>query len=197
MLPREINEAHNQSDADSSPFALHHTLGKGHNQAAPGDHNHDANYSALSHNHDASYSVLGHTHTPVAGKMTGANGQTTAAAVYLKMQFETNEIDQGVNIDLTNERIVIEEAGIYLIIGRVPWASGTGARVRSVIYKNGVAEAEESRYYAGGTSPSSQQISTILDLAVNDYIELFAYSSAAVSITPVSPFLKELMVAKL
>lgn len=36
----ESRNLHNRDDADSSPTAHHHTLGKGSTQAAPGDHNH-------------------------------------------------------------------------------------------------------------------------------------------------------------
>lgn len=34
------SQAHKKSDVDTSPIALHHTLGYGPNQAAPGNHNH-------------------------------------------------------------------------------------------------------------------------------------------------------------
>jgi hypothetical protein len=43
--PREINEAHNNSDKDTSANAQHHTLGPGRNQASPGSHVHDGNAS--------------------------------------------------------------------------------------------------------------------------------------------------------
>lgn len=39
--PAESRRAHDRSDADMSPRSLHHTLGVKHNQASPGDHNHD------------------------------------------------------------------------------------------------------------------------------------------------------------
>jgi hypothetical protein len=39
--PRLAAEAHARTDTDASPLSLHHTLGVKHNQAAPGDHNHD------------------------------------------------------------------------------------------------------------------------------------------------------------
>lgn len=39
--PNLSQQAHSRSDADSSPQALHHSLGPGRNQAAPGDHIHD------------------------------------------------------------------------------------------------------------------------------------------------------------
>jgi len=40
---REVKDAH--IDTDGSRTALHHTLGAGHNQAAPGDHMHDGGSS--------------------------------------------------------------------------------------------------------------------------------------------------------
>ncbi|MFE1145207.1 hypothetical protein [Streptomyces rochei] len=39
--PAESRRAHDRADTDMSPRALHHTLGIKHNQASPGDHNHD------------------------------------------------------------------------------------------------------------------------------------------------------------
>lgn len=43
--PGESDERHYRSDLDSSQQALHHTLGSGHTQAAPGDHQHDGRTS--------------------------------------------------------------------------------------------------------------------------------------------------------
>jgi hypothetical protein len=39
--PREVNLFHSRSDVDSGPLAQHHTIGIKHDQASPGDHNHD------------------------------------------------------------------------------------------------------------------------------------------------------------
>jgi hypothetical protein len=38
--PQDVTQFHSNSDKDSSAYAQHHTLGKGSNQAAPGDHTH-------------------------------------------------------------------------------------------------------------------------------------------------------------
>lgn len=46
------------------------TLGTGAQQAAAGDHNHDAAYATASHDHDDSYSPLGHTHSYQAADAT-------------------------------------------------------------------------------------------------------------------------------
>lgn len=41
MDPKQVADLHKRADTDSSFKAIHHTLGKKHNQAAPGDHTHD------------------------------------------------------------------------------------------------------------------------------------------------------------
>lgn len=38
---RSVNKFHNKSDVDSGRNSQHHTLGVKHNQASPGDHNHN------------------------------------------------------------------------------------------------------------------------------------------------------------
>jgi hypothetical protein len=43
--PRDSRKYHTRSDTDLSPRSLHHTLGVKHNQASPGDHNHDGTTS--------------------------------------------------------------------------------------------------------------------------------------------------------
>lgn len=43
--PQDSRKIHSRSDTDTSPRALHHTLGPSHNQASPGDHIHDGSTS--------------------------------------------------------------------------------------------------------------------------------------------------------
>jgi hypothetical protein len=43
----EVERLHENADTDSRAEALHHTLGPGGNQAAPGSHRHDGGDSAL------------------------------------------------------------------------------------------------------------------------------------------------------
>ena len=42
---REVTHLHTKADTDSSPKALHHTLGPNQNQASPGNHSHDGGAS--------------------------------------------------------------------------------------------------------------------------------------------------------
>ncbi len=41
----QVNKAHTNSDVNTSVTAQHHTLGISHNEASPGDHNHDGKNS--------------------------------------------------------------------------------------------------------------------------------------------------------
>ena len=42
---QEVDKIHDQSDLDSRSEAQHHSLGPGHEQAAPGNHSHDGGTS--------------------------------------------------------------------------------------------------------------------------------------------------------
>lgn len=42
---KEVGDFHTNADTDGSQKSLHHTLGSTHNQASPGDHNHDGGSS--------------------------------------------------------------------------------------------------------------------------------------------------------
>lgn len=48
ISPVEVSRLHMYDDLDAGALAHHHTLGNRQNQAAPGNHNHDADYAALS-----------------------------------------------------------------------------------------------------------------------------------------------------
>ncbi len=58
----DYTKAHRKADTDAEQQAIHHTLGKGPLQAAPGNHNHDGDYSDPAHNHDLDYSDITHNH---------------------------------------------------------------------------------------------------------------------------------------
>lgn len=45
--PRVIERLHRGSDVDGDQLSQHHTLGPTHNQASPGDHDHDGTNSRL------------------------------------------------------------------------------------------------------------------------------------------------------
>jgi hypothetical protein len=79
-------QAHQSADTDTATTAIHHTLGVGANQAAPGNHVHQDysptshthnGYAASGHNHDTEYAVTTHNHN---GFATTSHNHDTAYA---------------------------------------------------------------------------------------------------------------------
>ena len=68
---QEVTKAHTNADTDATQTALHHTLGTGHNQGSPGDHNHNGKNSKK------------------IGKGLDAAFPTTANAAYTQAQMQS------------------------------------------------------------------------------------------------------------
>jgi len=91
-------------------------------------------------------------------------------------------------------------AGKYLVIGNIQWAAhATGIRAMR-IWKGATVVAEETRMnisdadsYAGGT------ISTIVDLAVNDYVLLVVYqdSGGNLNVNAAAQYTPEFMMVRI
>jgi len=94
--------------------------------------------------------------------------------------FDTDSFHSNVT---NNSRITIPsgKAGKYLISGYVTWDNGTTGSRQLLIRKNGsstyVQSLTAANFYPTGT------VSYIADLAVGDYIEMFAWQSQGSSIT--------------
>lgn len=67
----EVQRAHTNADVDASVTSMHHTLGISHNQASPGDHNHNGKSSRK------------------IGKGINAGFPTTAASTYTQSQIQS------------------------------------------------------------------------------------------------------------
>ncbi|RLB06414.1 MAG: hypothetical protein DRG83_00090 [Deltaproteobacteria bacterium] len=107
--------------------------------------------------------------------------QTIASATWTKVQLDTTEYDVQGEFDTANYRFTATEAGKYLVIGQIRIQSMTGQKPMGVrISKNGGSQAEFI-CYTGYTGHSSVAISTVVDLAAGDYIELFAYQNSGAS----------------
>ena len=96
--------------------------------------------------------------------------------------------------DIDTSRITIATAGIYLVTGDVTWlTNATGARELNV-RKNGttiVARAVQPADVGGNTS--DQSLTTLVQLAAGDYVELVVRQNAGapVSIAAASEFSPE------
>ena len=104
------------------------------------------------------------------------SNNTNTAVTFDSEKFDTD----GFHSTTTNtSRITIPtgKAGKYLINGSVIWANNaTGGRVLW-IYKNGTAYAR-TQNFANASEQGWVNISTIVDLAVGDYVELYVFQSS-------------------
>ena len=123
--------------------------------------------------------------TPLSGTTAGyaigggwgavnATDQDTAGA-YVKVNFSTERFDTYAAYDTTTSRFTVTDAGLYLV--GFKWSCvGGEAMSQTAIYKNG------SSWLTNGVSGGSYGagfIITIMNLAVSDYIEIWANGAAS------------------
>lgn len=88
---KQVN-THEEADTDSAPSALHHTLGSGANQAAPGNHNHD--YNALQ---NIPFAICTSTTRPVSPTVGMLIYETDSGAFRQFAQYLDNQTVPGLN----------------------------------------------------------------------------------------------------
>ena len=128
-------------------------------------------------------SGVGGTNTPAfAARMSSS--QSLSNGSNTKMQFDTEIFDTAGAYDhSSNYRFTVPsgQAGKYLIHGKVNFgdvASTDSAQIIR-IYKNGSSVAIGVNRTVGSTGrDATQNVTQILDLAVSDYIEIYAYTNA-------------------
>ena len=110
-----------------------------------------------------------------------SSAQTTTAATYTKVQFQTEEFDTNNNFDsTTNYRFTPTVAGYYQLTGGIN-GSGQTTAFQVVLYKNGSA----FKFFANTTAVDAGIYGTALVYAngSTDYFELYAYSGTASTLT--------------
>jgi hypothetical protein len=96
-------------------------------------------------------------------------------------RFDTDNIhDNATN----NTRLTCKTAGKYLIVANASFESNaTGSRALKIML-NGTGDIGivHQMSITGGLGPANLSLSTIYDLAINDYVELYAYQSSGGSL---------------
>jgi len=106
------------------------------------------------------------------------SNQAVASTSATKITWPTTPTTDNMSgFDSSNNRYVVKKAGRYNITGAATINAGSDEFWYLRIYKNGSAIATR---YIGSNSPSIE-VSASLELAVNDYIELYIQSSADTS----------------
>lgn len=106
---------------------------------------------------------------------------TTVNAVITKFPFDSEQFDTGSNFDSAiNYRFTAPVAGFYWFSGHVDFGV-TSTRGLVILEKNG-AEEKRGTDTLVAASEIGSSVSCIVQLAVNDYVELFYYSTPALAV---------------
>lgn len=137
-------QSHNTPDTDTAT-GIHHTLGTGANQSAPGNHAHSgysttdhthsgyaatththSDYSLSGHNHAADYAALSHTHSSITG-FKYASG--TASISMGTSSFGNATVSY--SGFTTTPSVVVTPVGTSLYVGAVISATSTSATLQA------------------------------------------------------------------
>jgi len=116
---------------------------------------------------------------------TGSADQTLTNQTYTKITFDSEGVDVGNNF--ASDKYTVPSAGKYFFEAQVKGQSSTDSKIQifvTAIYKNGtMVVRNHNELTAGYEKMISKNLSVILDLATNDYIEVYCYLGQAGSTT--------------
>lgn len=106
--------------------------------------------------------------------------QTIGDASWTALTFDSEAYDtDGMHSTSTNtSRLTCVTAGKYLVHGQVTFAANATGSRWVAIKKNGTFYVNESRPNAGSSSTVVFHVDLLVDLAVNDYVELFVFQTS-------------------
>lgn len=114
--------------------------------------------------------------------------QSIGANTWTAITLDTTQYDgySGHSNTVNNSRYTAQVAGWYFVFGMAALAAGTGTRY-AAIYRNGIAiDPFPASSMGAAPSVNLEYALGLMDLAVGDYVDLRAYTTAAVS-TSVAP----------
>lgn len=124
--------------------------------------------------------------TSVGGHYTATTDQTVGAnTANVKIAWDTEVVEEGglAHDNVTNNtRVTVPVAGWYSVVGTLHWNYNAGGTRQCAIYKNGVWVAAQALGMLPTANSMPFQCSALLKLAVNDYLELEAWSTVSTSI---------------
>ena len=130
----------------------------------------------------AAWDVVGLSGKPAfAAYCSGSTTVTTGGAT--KVAFATEDFDISSNYDTTTSRFTAPVAGKYRFNTTIVVSGSLGANAEVYFAKNGTKE--KSIYYNVLDPATTHTIggTTLISLAANDYVEVFAYNDSGVSRT--------------
>lgn len=179
----QLNQAntHQNSDTDSGPTALHHTIGSSANQAAAGNHIHYTPYFSR-----ANFGSASNFYT------NPANVDTVWGPGWVATDDTYNLFTAGSNPEFT-----IPANGKWLICGRaiVLGTSTGGAYGGMKILKNQPTGAFSNAYVIGGDSrlltafDNPLQVGEVFRLAQNDTIKMDIFTNITINVIANAPYI--------
>lgn len=114
---------------------------------------------------------------------TMSANQSVAAATFTKVAFDTEGVDVLGNYDPALYRFVAPELGIYDVSASALFiGNADGVRSLVTIYVNGAEVRRGSDTVQGAASDVTATVSCAIRMGAGDYIEIFAYCSAATTL---------------
>ena len=135
--------------------------------------------------HKAENALDAHKQNPSVRVYHSVN-QSIADSINVPLAFNSERFDTDNIHDATNNtRLTCKTAGKYLIVSNVSFSSNTSGWRSLIIRVNGITIIADHQI-----TPSSGirrlTVSTIYELAINDYVEVIAYQTSGTSIEVVS-----------
>ena len=133
---------------------------------------------------------FGGTNTPNF-RVTLSSNQSISDETNTKVAFDTEDYDSNNAFASNKFTVPSGQAGLYFLSSKVvfDWtSSGRILEFRSFIYKNGSSISEQKTNYetgsgAQGGKDQTAQLTGVYNLAVSDYIEIYAYVDYGGSVT--------------
>jgi len=99
-----------------------------------------------------------------------------AANAEVKIDYNSTIFNDGLAWDDTNNRFICAQAGNYMFSASARIGTAAAGQVTLRIKKNGTVIAEDTRTSASNVLIVTPNIAVVDKLAVNDYVEVFAYT---------------------
>lgn len=127
---------------------------------------------------DASGNITFFAEYAFAANKNGTDQTAIADTTWTKVTFTTEEFDVNGAYDAANSKFVAPVAGKYQFhthLTMAPAASATDTLLRVSLYKNGSEVKSGPNQGNRDANGLGAQVSALLDLALNDYIEVYVY----------------------
>ena len=115
-------------------------------------------------------------------RATKSSSQSVSSGSWTKITFDNTEWDENSEWDTTNSKFVVPEDGYYLISTSLGISNPTAGYMYDIaIYKNG-GEVRGCAIHSNSTTNITPQITDVLKLSKDDYIEVYLYHNTGSSV---------------